>query len=177
MVSKKNNTRQIFDFRSHFFFTAPQKSWHSMKTHQNQANQPTSRQNWKTFLQNWKTFLQNSILAPLTPLKSPDGPQTLPTCSYHEYYRFWDFQRIPTSITWKIEVFGSRGGVQRRIPRGAPKSIKLYQIIPKSSKLGFWRPLTPSECSDWVHTLRTWSTHELRRFWEFQRAPISLTIP
>ena len=150
MVSKKNNTRQIFDFRSQFFFTAPQKSWHSMKTHQNQANQPTSLQNWKTFLQNWKTFLQNSILAPLTPLKSPDGPQTLPTCSYHEYYRFWDFQRIPTSITWKIEVLGRGGecsveypGV-RQNPSNCTKSYQNHQNLgfggrwpPQSARIGF----------------------------------------
>ena len=66
MVSKKNNTIRIFDFRSQFFFTAPQKSLHLLKTHQNEAkpSKPSYLRlklanfspKLENFSQNWKTF-------------------------------------------------------------------------------------------------------------------------
>ena len=69
----------------------------------------------------WGAKLEIQILSSLCPSKLSDHPQTLCTCSTHEFHRFWEFEPIPMSLSWQNLVF--QAGIKLSpAPRGVAQN-------------------------------------------------------
>ena len=98
-------------------------------------------------------------------LECSEHLHTVSTCITHEYYRFWEFQNRPTTISPLNLHFRSLVKSSCKVTYNHPRAK--IEILDSADTL---------ECSDHLHMVSTCETHEYYRLQEFQNRPTTFHL-